>query len=542
MIPFTQSFIYKEALIFVAIYIIYLLVYKDNGSGKIIYLLFITLLTFLIKLPYFTLGELNPDESEWITIVKTWNVNFNPYINTDPHTTGVIALIPLYLLNKLIPIHYSAIRILGTLFDLLTIYMTYKILVQHLKQNKKLFFIALALLYCMLNATIEPDFIAYNTEHVCILVFTAIVFALYKMGIIFKHEYTDEKKQESLTLLFIAGLLMGSSLFIKVQNIPVTFILFCFVSFRFLKNKNYKLFVFLIVFCLLPVLIVLLTLYLKGSLNHFYIRYILTNLNYTSKGLNFAFVDKILYNPFHFKLKNFYPFLILSCFAFILTITNINKIKKAIFNKDFLFFLIILVVTLYEIIQPKNYFQHYYLLLYQPLIPLFIIYKNFEVRKATFFIILSFQFLFFWMLKRKDTDLFLYDFATEKILYSKIIPDINLAAGLHNCDNNHIMVWGWNTRYYVYSNFLPVVREVVNIHLFTHTGYLENYYLHSFITDLQQSKLKKILVIDDLLTHTRFKLYKFPEFIYHYNLNKYFREITWVEHNDGYDTYVIELL
>ncbi|MEO7293192.1 MAG: hypothetical protein ABIW34_08825 [Ginsengibacter sp.] len=541
MISIMQSFIYKAALIFVALSIIYLLVFKDNGKRNIIYLLFITLLTFLIKLPYFTLGDLNPDESEWITIVKTWNVNFNPYINTDPHTTGIIALLPFSLLNKLIPIHYSTIRIVGTLFDLLTIYLTYQILLQHLKQNKKLLFIALAVLYCMLNVSIEPDFIAYNTEHLCILVFTAIVYPFYKMGILFKQDDNDEK-QSSIALLFIAGLLIGASLFIKLQNIPAIFFLFCFVSFHFLKNKNYTHLVFLIVFCLLPVFIVLLTLYLKGSLNDFYIRYILTNLDYTSKGLNFAFADKKLYEPFHFKLKNFYPFLTILCLVSLLTITNINKIKKAILNKNLLFFLIILVVTLYEIMQPKNYFQHYYLLLYQPLIPLLIIYKNFEVRKAIFYSILAFQFLFLWVLKSKNTALFLDDPAFDKHLYSKLIPEINSAAGLYNCDNKYIMVWGWNTRYYVYGNFLPVVREVVNIHLFTHTGYLENYYLNSFITDLQQSGLKKILVIDDLLKQTRFKLYKFSEFIYHYHLNIYFRQITKVGHNDNYDTYVIELL
>jgi hypothetical protein len=218
MLSFSQSFLYKIALIFVAVYLIYLLVFKSTGRNKIFYLLLITLLTFLIKLPYFFLGELNPDESEWITIVKIWNVDFNPYISSDPQTSGIIALIPLYLFDKLIPLNYSTIRILGTFFDLLTIYLTYQILLQHLKQNKNLLFIVLFVLYCMLNVNIEADFIAYNTEHLCILVFTTLVYILNKIGILFKPEAREERKRPPMSLLFIAGLLIGSSLFFALYH------------------------------------------------------------------------------------------------------------------------------------------------------------------------------------------------------------------------------------------------------------------------------------------------------------------------------------
>ncbi|MFN2440292.1 MAG: hypothetical protein ABR503_13900, partial [Chitinophagaceae bacterium] len=151
MFSFSQSFFYKAALVFAALCIIYFLVFKGTGKKKIVYFFLLTLLTFLIKLPYFFLGELNPDESQWITIIRIWNEEFNPYINSDVGSSGVLALIPLYLVNKIIPLHYSTIRILGTIFDLLTIYLTYKIFLAHLKQNKNLLFISLAVLYCMLN-------------------------------------------------------------------------------------------------------------------------------------------------------------------------------------------------------------------------------------------------------------------------------------------------------------------------------------------------------------------------------------------------------
>ncbi len=536
-----QLFFYKAVLFFLVVHILYVLVFKSTGKSKLIYLVIIALLTFLIKLPYFSLGELNPDESEWITIVQIWKVNFSPYINSDPHTSGIVALLPLYLLDIFISLNYSSIRILGTVFDLLTIYLTYRILQSHLKQNKMLLFLALAVLYCMLNLSIESDFIAYNTEHLCILIFTALVYILNEMGIFLNPDMANERKRHFVSLLMFAGLLFGASLFIKIQNVPAFFILFCFVSFHFLKNKNYKHFVYLILISLLPVIIILLSLYLNGSFYDFYVRYVLTNLDYASKGLNFDFIDSLVYEPYRFKLKSLYPFSLIICLAFFLIITNLKKQKKSLLNQNFYYFLLVLVVTIYEIIQPKNYFQHYFLLLYQPLIFLFICFKNLEVRKSILVITFACQFLFFWIFKIKDKSLVLNDSKTEKLFYSKITKDIQSKTEITNCDTKNILVWGWNSPYYVYGNFIPVTQDFVNVHLFTHKGYLEDYYLSSFISDLQRNKHKKILVIDDLQKRKKWKLYRFSEFIHHYNLSKYFKRLTMIEHNEKYDTYVIEV-
>ncbi len=174
------------------------------------------------------------------------------------------------------------------------------------------------------------------------------------------------------------------------------------------------------------------------------------------------------------------------------------------------------------------------------MIPLFICFKKFEVRKSTVLTTLAFQFLFFWIFKLKDQSLFFYAYSSEKNSYDKITSDIKLKAELNNCDKKNILVWGWNSPYYVYGKFIPVTRDFVNVHLFTHQGYLEDYYLHSFISDIQKNKHKKILVIDDLQKRKRWKKYKFSEFINHYNLSKYFRSMKMIEHNDQYDTYVIE--
>ncbi len=541
MLLFTHSFLYKAVTIFAALYMIYLLVHRSTASNKIFYLLIITLLSFLIKLPYFFLGGLNPDESEWITIIKIWHVNFNPYINSDPHTTGIFGLLPLYLFDKLIPLNYATLRILETVFDLFTIYLTYKILLSHHRQNKNLLFISLAVMFCLLNANIEADFVAYNTEHLCILVFTIILYLLNKTSIIYKYGVDNEKKRQTNLQLLIAGILIGSSLFIKLQNIPVIFIVFCFASFHFLKTRNYKDLALLIFSCLLPVVITLLFLYFNGALKDFYVRYLLTNFDYTSKGLNFDFVDTKLYGPLRFKPQRLYPFALVTFLSFLLVITNINKLKKIRLNQNIYFFLLVLICAIYEIVQPRNYFQHYFLLLYQPLIPLFICFRNFQVKKTIIAVILVSQFLFYWVFRVKDRSLYFYDYASEKLVYDKITSDIKSKIELYNCDPKNILVWGWNSPYYVYGKFIPVTRDFVNVHLFVHEGFLEKYYLNSFISDIQKNKHKRILVVDDLEQRKRWKKYNFPEFINHYDLSKNFRSITKIEHNDQYDTYVIEL-
>jgi hypothetical protein len=196
---------------------------------------------------------------------------------------------------------------------------------------------------------------------------------------------------------------------------------------------------------------------------------------------------------------------------------------------------------LYEIIKPGTYFQHYFLLLYQPLISLFLSFKYFDVRKSKVIAVLALQFLFFWTFNIKNKSLFLNEVAYEKTLYNNIVSDIKSKIDLYDCDRKNILVWGWNSPYYVYGNFLPVTRDYVNVHLFTHEGYLEKYYLHSFVSDIQKNKQKKILVIDDLQKRKRWKKFKFSEFIHHYNLFKFFKAITLTEHNEQYDTYVLEL-
>ncbi len=542
MSSFVQSFIYKAALISTVIYILFLFVFKSTGNKKILCLLLITLLTFLIKLPYFFLGELNPDEGEWIMLIKIWNVDFNPYISSDPQTSGIIALLPLYLFDKFIPLNYSTIKIFGTLIDLLTTYLAYRILLPHFRQNKNLLFVSLIVLYCMLNVNIEADFIAYNTEHLCIFVFTLLLYILNRMGILVKPGDEGERIRQPLLLLFIAGILMGSSLFIKLQNLPIIFILFCSTSDHFLRNRHYRDLAFFILFCFLPVIIILSTLFLNGAINDFYARYVLTNLDYTSKGLKFSFVDLQLYKPFRFRMQSLYPFLIIACLTLLLIVTNLHKLKKSIFSKDFYFFLIVFFVTLYEIMQSGNYFQHYFLLLYQPLITLFICFKYFEVRKSIVITIITLQFLFFWFFRIKDKSLFLNEVAYEKAIYSNAISDIRSKIEVNNCDKKNILVWGWNSPYYVYGKFIPVIRDFVNVHLFTHEGYLEKYYLQSFVLDIQKNKHKKILVIDDLQKRKRWKKYKFSEFIHHYNLSKYFGKITMIEHSEQYDIYVLELI
>jgi hypothetical protein len=361
------------------------------------------------------------------------------------------------------------------------------------------------------------------------------------MGVLFKPENQAVTTQSNLPLLFIAGLLVGSSLFIKLQNLPVIFIVFCFACFHFLKSKEYKKLMLFILFCLLPVSGMVSIFLIKGSLFDFYSRYILTNLFYSANGLNFDFIDRELYERSRFKLHKIYPFLVILFFAFLLAVTNILKIKKVLSRPVFYFFLLIFIAAVYESFQPKTYLQHYYLLLFQPSIIFFLCLKEFHVKKIFIPLAILFQFLYLWFFRWEDKSMFIPYLTSEHTSYKKITSDITIKAELNNCDSNNILVWGWNSRYYVYGDFLPVIRDFVNVHLFIHEDFLERYYLHSFIADLQRNNTKRILVIDDLQRQKRFKLFKFPEFIDHYNLNKNFHEITMVEHNDQYDTYVLEL-
>jgi len=581
----TESFIhFYSTFLFVpnfllALYLLYVIVFKIKN--RTLYTILLVASTFLIKLPGFYYNCYSGDETGWIACVRALTDNFNPYISVDPTTSGIGSLIPLYLFNQIIHLNYFTIRIVETIMDLVTLFFTYKVLISRLSGNKNIFYIAIMFLYGMLNLSFMREFNTYNTEHFCILIFALLIYILNKLWIQYDASQ-DKTSRTNISLnIAVAGLTLGFSLFVKLQNLPVMFMMFIFyVSFLLWKKKVMKTILF-IAYCTIPLLLFLIFFWFKGSVHDFYIRYIVTNLEYADKGV----VDANSHGRPGLSLQNIvehssFVFIeVFSCIFLsfcIIILCNLQKIFNAFktlgmfsIKKIFIYayqykfsilFVLIFAVTFYEVVKPKNFFDHYYLLFYQPLILFFVCLMRLEVKRGVMVFIVMIN-LFFVCGKNyiyaendiKDTPKYIpfkdmqyrchfkSIFAANSEFENEIKQLDSLVAATH-CDDKYIMVWGGSIRIYAYSKFLSAYRDIGNYHLLAHEGAIKKYYIDGFISDLERNvKKDKFVLIEPSQNQSSKGSRSFAEFVKENHLDNYFKSVKLEKAYSAYSFYTVEL-
>jgi len=230
---------------------------------------------FLMRLPGLSRLELNPDESQAIAAAITLLIDPRYWISIDGGTSGPLVPFSLTIFPLFgVAIDYGSTKLLAVIIWIVSVLLMYRAFANFFQDHLARVLI-LPLASCVAIFT-WWDYVAYNTEHVPILLLALALFLTSKA-------YLSNDKQQA-KILFFSALALGLVLFAKLQVAPIVFVLgiYLIIVFGYKNPKNIK---YLIGGALLPILLVLLYLWLNDLFYDFWSSYIQRNLVYAERGL-----------------------------------------------------------------------------------------------------------------------------------------------------------------------------------------------------------------------------------------------------------------
>ncbi|MEP2278207.1 glycosyltransferase [Maribacter sp.] len=168
--------------------------------------LILTLFTFFIRFPFFFRDYIDRDESTFILLGQSWANGFLPYTQLwdlkPPLTFAFFAAI-IALFGK----SFIAIRFAGVLLVATTAYFTYKITLSTISKKASI----ITAVCCIFLLSLFGSLQGVMSEHICIALFIPSIYLL--------------QSKKSLAAIFLAGLLMGATVMVKLNMaFPILFI------------------------------------------------------------------------------------------------------------------------------------------------------------------------------------------------------------------------------------------------------------------------------------------------------------------------------
>ncbi|MHA4741867.1 Bax inhibitor 1 family protein [Dyadobacter sp. MSC1_007] len=438
-----------------------------------------------MRVPYVRDVEYDIDTSTWLSAViavdrypdKIWTLlNY-----TDARPLTVFPLVAGSWLGM--PASYAGAEIIGLLLWLATVVLLY--------QFCRLFAgsaISLIIVWglCIFLGTISPIFAAYNSEHVSIFMITAAISGL------FLYVY---RRWNSGLIASALGILLGSLVYAKFQNAPMGLLIGFFLLWAMAGRKDWKNIAFLIAGSLLPTALLNVYYASMGKLEVFWNNYF-WNYFYYSFTTQFSpmpiaerfSIGRILRFLFYATSSGVY-LLTLCSLAAALALANIRQWKRISPEKPpilFVFTFLLLILSVYAVLQAGNDFEHYKLFLFIPLL-LFIgltlsVSTPFVRKYAVAFLMTGCVLQTGINLKYLSKDL-PYDKRTT--LDHKIVNHIVQNTGT----NDPVVVWGWRDGLLVNAGRAMGYRDVHAFH-FSLKSPLVPFWTKDFLDDMEQNKPK----------------------------------------------------
>ena len=445
------------------------------------YLFFLATIILACKLPTLILHQCNPDESEWIAGAITLAKDLRFWHSVDGTTSGPLLFIPL-LVVKLLTGHlgYASAKLVNLICWFFIYRLAYGIFSYYTgKELARIVLLPMILFYCLLVH--HFDFSYYQSEVLPVLLITT---ALY-----FYTRFRNGNHPR-LKHLMIAVFLIGCIPFAKLQLVPVAFFI---GTWMLIENfRNYA--KWIIPAALLPAVLCFIYLIATNLGGDFYHSYIQNNFNYSNQNLygvrSNSFLKSIIQFPdWAFQLRHLGLYIWISLLAPAAMIVFISRKKYDLFKSQrsgFLFFSLLLLISFYSVIAPRNHFHHYFIVLFIPLglmsgYSLIILLRSLtsigEKRIAVILFILltcSSNLLqynhFFYSMKHPDR-------SAESELFVNFIR-------AHPVKGDRLAIWGWEPHYNVETELPQGVRDA-------HTYYAimsdDPYFLHRYAADLNRN-------------------------------------------------------
>jgi hypothetical protein len=440
--------------------------------------LFISLLCstiFFFRLPYLTLTEQNPDESQEIAAAMTLLSDPVYWRSVAVETHGPLTTYPLLIPRFFgLRIDFGSAKLVGVLMLIISVICMLYFFRRVLSEKLAMLAVIPAVIFICLSDT--DDFIAYNAEYPVSLV-TAL--SLYLIG-----NLIASKEIKHDMHVYLTGLVIGCAPLVKMQSVPIAgaLILFCSVII-YKKNKVtgelVNLYSKFSAGCLTATLLFGCLLWYHGLLNDFSVRFIQGQLNYISENIDILSKVKMFLASFFAADKDgghFFSLLFLACIVMILIYfksmennyygNSNNFAASTITAADNKYtsvvccLIIIVFMTLCAIFVPGRGFEHYYLLLVFPLVfltgSLFISIS--ETLKSNFSKILcTSTFIVTTVLVpiACQSHILRADVNVNKLL-PMTATDQMISGTIKEYTNpgEKMLVWGWAYSYYVYTDLI----------------------------------------------------------------------------------------
>lgn len=461
-------------------------------SGRVpnYYFIPIVLGTFLLRIPFLTDLEIDVDASTWIASAisidyypdKLWK--FLTFTDSRPLT-----VLPVYLLLYAgVPINYITTEVLALVIWILIIGVNFLTL-RYLIPEKAAFILSscCALFIGSCNAS---DFTAYNSEYISILMLSVATLVAVKVYV----------GQYSLIEILLSGLTLGAVIYAKFQNAPMGLVIAGFTGLLLLNRKKFKILVWFIVMGIVPTLLILLAFTWKGASDQFWINYLFNYLEYSFTTQFQPLYMTERFNPLramrfilhYYQSRLFFGTLLSGLAVGLYFLLRTNQIRSALQSPIVIFSLLLLISSLYAVLQSGNSFGHYLLYLIIPLVFLLAVIGR-SVKPTQFstlcLLLISgtaFQMIMNWVYNhhRIPPETFRNDKAIVKVITD------------HSADTDNIVIWGWVDRLHHLSARACGYSMAHTHHLFLHKSSLLPYRIQSFLNDLKTNN--PALFIEDI--------------------------------------------
>jgi hypothetical protein len=434
------------------------------------------------------------DEEQWIicsqSLIDNPRKYFHEFYIYD--FTRFFTILPLAIFGVLtnFEVGYGNARVLNIIFYIIIIYLNYKIISKKLGVNTSLIITCFAILFFGLSA--DRDFRSFNSEVVVIAELLSIM--LLHLNSI---NLNNAKKQS-----FLLGLLVCLIPFTKEQGLFFTLFFFIYLSIYFIYNKQFVNLISYYAGGLLITVIMFIPLIIYNSVDDFI--WVINNVtDYANNPVIES--NKIINSINVFLLNKEYLLMNYVVIMFLLTLafTRMNILKNI--HIDFKQFdylnLILLVLAIYTIILPGNYFMHYCFFLIPPLLWFFSRFITLVINFKNYYL-LYFIFLLFFISKTFDSHRpYFYPIRQlgKSINYEVKDPFFTQIKS-NSIEKEGLFVWGWH------------LSPFINCNLKRRTGFLYPQFALSAYKEkektiekmLEEVKLNKPELILEILDDSRF--------------------------------------
>ncbi|TDB68939.1 hypothetical protein [Arundinibacter roseus] len=492
--------------------VLWLVYWKNSPFAKRyspVFLAVILLIASIFRVLNLNNAEGNEDTSTWLASVlsmehypNTWWTLLN-FSDSRPLT-----VLPLFIAAKLgvVPTYASA-QLLGVSLWLGTIGVFYAML--RLWTSAALALLWSWFLCLFIGTTGYFDYISYNSEHVSVL-----MISLASYGYL-RYEF---RQKLSGFWAFLLGMLLGSLLYAKFQNIPMGLVIATYLAYLLAYRRAYGSLIAFVAGGIVPTLGVHLYYAWHDSVatfwngyfwNYYYYSY---STEFSSQSMTARF-DPVRIGYFIFRSRfhglYFIP-LLAACLAGILFLWPSFRLLSKTQKRLGSFAVLLLGTSVYASVQSGNFFDHYLLYLLVP-----------------------FTFLAAWLCtvqppgNRQRLILAMafagavvqgsFNLYTRQPLETPVSHrlDKKLVAMIraNGQPNDRLVVWGWADRLYVQTRRAAGYRNSHTHHLFMKTSSLYPFREKLFLEDIQRNRpalfvdasVKGISIMENmLLPHDRF--------------------------------------